>query len=453
MDRVQTGEFTVADENAIWYRQPWVLEFDARVQDTLLLREKDGRAALGIVLDTKGFFPGGGGQPCDLGTIAGVSLCQVREAAGRILHIVERERWEAVFPGTLPERGRDVHCVIDSERRNDFAQQHTGEHILAACLKKAIDVDAVSVHFGAEYSTIETLARDIREEDLLAVEDAANAVLARGEKVSCHWIDAGDIGRYPVRRSPDVRGRVHIVQIGGADTCACCGVHLCDTSSLGRIIITGTEKIRGRTRLFFITGGRVGKAFHAMHGILGRLRVLLSCSDMDLPRAVESLLEEKRETGRMLGEARSQLFRHEAADLARRSREWSPAAGVRARFIKAFLPGASPRELSDFAAHCLETGSALACVCDASGTAAQDGGRVSWILAHNLGVSPDLKQLVSPLVSSLGGKGGGSSLRFQGSFADTRGYAAFIEKVQDALGLSAGDEAGDERRGLNQIHG
>jgi alanyl-tRNA synthetase len=425
------GESTALDENALWYRQPWVMEFEACVQEVLPLRAKAGNL-LGLVLDTNGFFPGGGGQPCDLGTVAGVSLLQVKEEGGRVLHIAEEARWKQAFPDAPPGKGRSVRCRIDAGRRSDFAQQHTGEHILAACLKTAIGVEAVSVHFGEEYSTIETLAQSISGEELRAAEDTANAVLARGEKVDCHWIDAKDIGRYPLRRAPDVRGRVQIVQIGGVDACACCGVHLADTSPLGRILITGAEKIRGRARLFFITGGRVGRAFHAMREILGRLRVLCSCSDGDIPRSVEALLEENRNLGRALGEARSGLFRREASELALRSREWKTPDGLSARFLKAFLPGLSSRELSDFAACCLETGPALACVCDAADTEANPGGRASWIVAHNLGGTPDLRQLLPPLVSSLGGKGGGSLSRFQGSFAKAsacREFAAALEKM------------------------
>jgi alanyl-tRNA synthetase len=425
-------EFSVADENALWYRQPWTLEFEARVLEILPLRAEAGSPArLGIVLDTNGFFPGGGGQPCDLGTIAGVNLRRVKADGGRILHIAGEAEWNAVFPEAGAGRGKAVRCRIDFERRSDFAQQHTGEHILAACLKSAINVEAVSVHFGEEYSTIETLAPGIREADLRAAEDAANAVLARGEKVTCCWIDSSDIHRYPLRRAPDVTGRLHIVQIGGVDACACCGVHLADTSSLGRIIITGAEKIRGRARLFFITGGRVGKAFHAMHKILGGLRGLFSCSDEELPWSAEALLEENRNLKRALGEARARLFRHEAADLARRSREWKTSGGLSARFLEASLSGASSRELSDFAAGCLETGPAFACVCDAASKVRE--GRVSWIAAHNLGGEPDLRRLLPPLVSSCGGKGGGSAARFQGSFPDAENYAAFIQKLQTAL--------------------
>ncbi|MDR1932833.1 MAG: hypothetical protein LBQ57_08445 [Spirochaetales bacterium] len=433
-DTTKSGEFTAADENALWYRQPWTLEFDAAVRE-VRAAPGAGPRRLALTLDPCGFFPGGGGQPCDLGTVAGAPLAGVREEGGRILHFVDEADWKAVFPE--PAAGQTVRCRVDSLRRSDFAQQHTGEHILAACLKTAINVEAVSVHFGEQYSTIETLAREISEDELARAEAAANAVLAGGRKVICHWIDAADMDRYPLRRAPDVRGRVHIVQIGEAggvaDVCACCGVHLPDTSALGHIIITGTEKIRGRVRLRFITGGRVIKAFHAMSSVLGRLRTSLSCADGDLPRAAEDLLAESRNAKRRLGEARGRLFRYEAAELASRSQEYSPAPGVRARFMQAFLGGCGGQELSGFTACCLQTGPAFVLVCDMDEKTPPDKQRgVSWIAAHNFGngKETDLKVLLPPLLAASGGKGGGTPERFQGSFPGPAAYLEFAAAVR-----------------------
>jgi alanyl-tRNA synthetase len=425
----QTGDFTAADENALWYRRPWVLEKQTLLREALpVAGAAGGSPRLGLVLEEGVFFPGGGGQPCDLGLIAGTPLLEVKEEGGRLLHLVDEAAWKAVFPGPAAGAGERVFCRVDQARRSDFAQQHTGEHILAACLKKAINVEALSVHFGEEYSTIETRAENISDAKLLAAQAAANAVLARGAEVKCRWIDAREMGRYPLRRAPELEGRVQIVQIGGTDTCACCGVHLADTSPLGFILITGAEKIRSRVRLRFITGGRVVKAFRAMHGVLESLRGKLSCADADIVPAVEALREENHDLARRVGEARGRLFRHEAARLAQASGEFYPAPGLRARFMQAFLEGASPRELSDFTACCLETGAAFALVCDAGERALSEAGRrVAWIAAHNLGGGgeTDLKTLLPPLLAAAGGKGGGQAERFQGSCADMNSYREF----------------------------
>jgi alanyl-tRNA synthetase len=201
------NDFTMADENALWYRQPWILENEMLLWEVLPTEGAGPR--LGLVLEEGIFFPGGGGQPCDLGTIAGARLLGVKEESGRVLHLVDEAAWKAVFPGPALGAGRKVRCRVDEARRSDFARQHTGEHILAACLKTAIYVEAVSVHFGEEYSTIETLAENISGEELLAAQDAANAVLARGAEVTCRWIDASEMGRYPLRRAPEARGCVH----------------------------------------------------------------------------------------------------------------------------------------------------------------------------------------------------------------------------------------------------
>jgi alanyl-tRNA synthetase len=429
--------FTAADENALWYRQPWILERQALLREVLPAAGRTGGAArLGLVLEEGIFFPGGGGQPCDLGTIEGAPLLEVKEEGGRTLHFVNEADWKTVCPGEAV--GRTVRCRVDAARRADYAQQHTGEHILAACLKNAINVEAVSVHFGEEYSTIETLAENISGVQLLAVQEAAGAVLARGAKVTCRWIDAHEIGRYPLRRAPEVRGRVQIVEIGETDVCACCGVHLADTSPLGLILISGAERIRSRVRLRFITGGRVAKAFYAMQGVLENLRGKLSCADADLARSVDALQEENHELKRWLGEARSRLFRHEAASLAEASCEFYPAPGLKARFMRAFLEGASTQELSDFTARCLETGAALVLVCGAGEHAPPKADRrVAWIAAHNLGggAQTNLKTLLPPLLSAAGAKGGGQAERFQGSCLDMNSYRGLAEALARAIGI------------------
>jgi alanyl-tRNA synthetase len=420
---------SAADEAALWYKNPPALEFTARIREA---RPRKGMVAL--VLDTKGFFPGGGGQPGDRGSIAGTPLTGIAEEDGVILHFVDEKEWRALFPGEGAGTGETVSCRVDAQRRTHFAQQHTGQHILSACLKKVLDVDTLSVHFGEEISTIETAAENIPEEDLRRAETAANAVIASGAEVSCVWIDAADMSAYKLRRLPDLKGRVRIVRIGDIDTSACCGVHLRGAASLGCVIITGTEKIRGRTRLGFITGGRVVQSFHGGYEILKSLREKLSCKDEDLPRAVEALLCENRETKKRLGEFKGQLYRYAAAELAAQAPECAPAAGIKARFITAFLEGASGADLSEFTARCLETGPAVVCVCDAGKNASpKREGRVSWIAAHNAGKETDLKTLLPELLAAGGGKGGGSPLRFQGSFPGPASYNEFLGNLKKIM--------------------
>src|SRR5262245_37047067 len=111
----------------LYYRDSHLLEFDARVVD---VSERDD-GVIAVTLDRTAFYPTGGGQPNDTGTLgeARVIDCIDVEAEG-VLHVVQ---------GPVPQIGDPVHGRIDSPRRLDHMQQHTGQHILSAALVKLFD--------------------------------------------------------------------------------------------------------------------------------------------------------------------------------------------------------------------------------------------------------------------------------------------------------------------------
>src|SRR5436190_2504889 len=111
----------------LYYRDSHLLEFDARVTD---VSERDN-GAIAVTLDQTAFYPTGGGQPNDTGTLAEARVvdCIDAEAAG-VLHVIQ---------GPVPQIGDTVHGTIDRLRRLDHMQQHTGQHILSAAFVKLFD--------------------------------------------------------------------------------------------------------------------------------------------------------------------------------------------------------------------------------------------------------------------------------------------------------------------------
>src|SRR3569832_1988751 len=122
----------------LYYTDAYLRGFNARIVD----RANDGRT---IYLDRTAFYPTSGGQPFDTGTRGGVEVTDVVDEGDRIAH---------VLASPVPDADT-IHGDIDWTRRFDHMQQHTGQHLLSAIFADTFELETVSVHFGAESSTLD----------------------------------------------------------------------------------------------------------------------------------------------------------------------------------------------------------------------------------------------------------------------------------------------------------
>jgi hypothetical protein len=204
----------------LYYREPSLLVFDATVRAVRRLPPSmapapsglhalgrlppsmapapSGLHALGpdgefwaVVLDRTCFYPGGGGQPADRGTLGGAQVAEVREEGDEILHLLASR---------IPEGA--VRGELDAARRRDFMAQHTGQHILSRALMDNGGHETVSVHFGEESTDIEVASREVPEAELAAAEEAANRVVRENRRVVVHETDAAGAARFPLRKGP-----------------------------------------------------------------------------------------------------------------------------------------------------------------------------------------------------------------------------------------------------------
>ena len=158
----------------LYLDDPWLLEFDARL---LAEAAHGGRPA--AVLDRTAFYPEGGGQPADRGTLAGVPVVDVQEVEGRVLH---------VLAAPLPAGAGTLAGRVDAARRRDHGQQHHGQHLLSAAFEAARGARTVSFHLGEELCTIDldAPAAALGAAALREVEARANDVVFRDlPRVSC----------------------------------------------------------------------------------------------------------------------------------------------------------------------------------------------------------------------------------------------------------------------------
>jgi alanyl-tRNA synthetase len=240
-----------------------------------------------VVLADTLFYPEGGGQPADRGTVGGVAVLDVRRVAGEIRH---------VLAGPAPSG--QVTAELDWTRRFDHMQQHTGQHLLTAVAQQRFGWSTTAFHLGERLSDIELDTSSVRPGELTELEDAVAAEVRAAHPVTSRRVSPEEYARLPVRTRglPDGHsGDVRLVEIEGVDLNTCGGTHLRSTAEIEALKLLGTEPMRGGTRLFYAAGARL-RRLHGVHAERNaQLRQLLCTSDDDLVAGVTAKLEQLKD--------------------------------------------------------------------------------------------------------------------------------------------------------------
>ena len=198
-----------------------------------------------VALDATAFYPEGGGQACDLGTLNEANVLDVRETDGQIFHLCDR----GLQPGT------QVTGNIDWQRRFDLMQQHTGEHIVSGIIHRIFGYHNVGFHMGADMVTID-FDGPISSETLAQIEQEANAAVWQNLPVRCRYPSPEELPTVGYRAKRALPWPVRVVEVPGFDCCACCGVHVAATGEIGIIKLLSCVKFHQGVRLEMVCGGR-----------------------------------------------------------------------------------------------------------------------------------------------------------------------------------------------------
>jgi alanyl-tRNA synthetase len=246
----------------LYYSDAYRIEFTATVVD----RDPSGTR---VYLDASAFYPTSGGQPHDLGTIGGVPVVDVIDEDDRVAH---------VLASSLDARAMDAPVTgrIDWARRYDHMQQHTGQHLLSAVFEDLFGARTVSVHFGADYSTLDLDAEIITRDQLTRAEARANELVADAHTVMVTFEDAATATG--LRKPSDRPGLLRVVTIDALDRSACGGTHVRTTAEIGAVLLRSVEKVRKTTRVEFVCGQRAIRRARRDYEALGRIAASLSSS-------------------------------------------------------------------------------------------------------------------------------------------------------------------------------
>jgi alanyl-tRNA synthetase len=261
-----------------------------RAFDAVVLAVRSEGEGVLATLDATAFYPGGGGQPPDRGTLGPRSVLDVVEADGLIWHRLD---------GPLAEGAR-VQCALDWARRLDHMQQHTGQHILSRAFVEVARADTMSFHMGEMDATID-IGHPGPDAALLArVEGRANEIVWSDLEVKTHVVSEVEALRFALRKRPDVAGSVRVVEVEGFDWSACGGTHVRRTGQVGLIAILEVERYKGGTRVSFVCGGRALRRLRHAAALLKRLCLEFTTGEEDLPRAMGRLRQEQERLTRRL---------------------------------------------------------------------------------------------------------------------------------------------------------
>ena len=359
----------------------------------ILAAEPDGRGGGKLALDGTVFYPEGGGQPADHGTLtlpdgARLTVTDVHEQGGVIWHRVDALP-DTAAPGTA------VTGRIDWAWRFDKMQQHTGEHILSGILHQMFGAENVGFHIGSDAVRMDTSV-PISAEGLREAELAANRMVWQNVPVLITYPTREELARMTYRSKKEIEGQVRIVTIPGADVCACCGTHTAATGAVGQIKILAAENYKGGVRLSIVCGERALLAAQAMRQRQADIGALLSAKPSETAHAVHRVYDEYTALKFAHFGLCSELFDALAAQVA-------PGADA----IR-IVPGLDPDGLHRLAARLSEatTGLCAALTANEKGT--------GYCLAQAGG---DVRALTKALNTALNGRGGGKSGICQGSCA------------------------------------
>ena len=365
----------------LYLQDPYLRSFRARVTEA---RELDGKPA--AVLDRSAFYPEGGGQPGDRGTLGAAAVLDTREHDGAVLHLLDRPL----------QPGSEVEGAIDWARRLDHMQQHHGQHLLSAAFERA-GAATVSFHLGETACTID-LDVSISKLDAAALrkaEAATNEAIWRNLAVTAKSFSAEERAGLALRKEPVKGDRVVVVE--GVDASPCGGTHPARTGDVGAVAILKAHRWgQGQARIEFICGGRIVQRLLAAEAAIAQASETLKCAAHDLAEAVKRTAADSQARRKAVEALLHELAGHEAKRL-----------------------GAGPGPVVARVERGMTMARAVAAALSDQGKvaliASVDEGRAHLCFARPKGEGAAMNELLKEALVLLSGKGGGSKDFAQGS--------------------------------------
>jgi alanyl-tRNA synthetase len=378
----------------LYYDNPDLQDFESVVEGVLAPSGEQPRP--GVILRETAFYPTSGGQLHDTGWLAldSSDRFRVTEVAehedGRIIHYLEAP--VRVAAGTA------VRGIIDSERRRDHMQQHSGQHVLSAAFVELYQMPTVSFHMGDDYCSIDLATPALNAEQAAGTEKRANQIVLENRPVQIRYVSRSEAENLGLRNLPPAeRDQLRLIEVTGFDLSACGGTHVASTGQIGAILVRKTEKVRQGMRVEFVCGGRAVRTARRDYAALSESAALFSAQLWDVPNQIRKSFDDLKLLRKQKEDALEQLA--EATAISALNEQ--PETKGRRLVLRAF----SDRDIGFaklFAQKAVRTG------IPAVALAASTMDPPSLVFAQSAGGPADMGALLKQILTSVGGRGGGS---------------------------------------------
>ena len=391
-----------------------VMQRSCRAVVTACVPRKKG---YGVVLDQTVFFPEGGGQLSDTGTLTAgekaLPVKHVHEKAGEIFH----ETKEPLAPGTK------VVAKLDWPVRFDHMQQHCGEHMLSYAFYKLFGAHNVGFHMSADMVGID-LDREVDWQQALQAERFTNREIQEDRPITTKLVPAEEAAKMNLRKFNDkLTGILRIVTVEGSDSCTCCGTHPTSSGMVGLVKIFKVEKHKEGSRISFLCGREALERVEQYMLAALDASNLLSIKETELPEGVARLQQEKKELGERLTECTGKLLEYRIEEM--KAHPATTEAG-HAKFV--FLESdMTPKEAKALAKRLGEIPEAFSAIFY------QNGERLNYMFLATDGAELSCQQVIRTVNEAFGGRGGGRPESCQGSAICPADWREKAEALMSAL--------------------
>jgi len=395
----------------LYYNDSHLIEFEARVVD--VTERVSGWTA--VVLDRTAFYPTGGGQPSDTGTLNGARVVECIDDGERgVLHVVQ---------GLAPARDAIVAGRVDWLRRLDHMQQHTGQHILSQAFVKLFNAPTKSFRVLEATCEIDVELSNPTTEVIERGVELANNVVWEDRVITIHNVSSEEAAAMPLRKEPARDGELRLIEIEGFDLTPCGGTHAYRTGEVGMIAMRSWERAKGLTRIEFVAGVRALADYRKANRTARDVAALFSTGRDDTPQHATQLVEENKELHRRVRAL------EEVAAGVEAERLWASAVvqpgGTR---IVSHVFDFRDAEFLKKIAHALSTNPQTIAL-----LAARDKDAARLIFARSADAPGDMNALMREACALLDGRGGGKPELAQGGGKNVARLREAIENAAQSL--------------------
>lgn len=390
----------------LYYSDSHLIEFEARVVD--VSERVSGWTA--IVLDRTAFYPTGGGQPSDTGTIDGLRVVECIDDGDRgVLHVLQ---------GATPAKDAIVRGRVDWPRRLDHMQQHTGQHILSQAFVTLFDAPTRGFRVLDTVCEIDVDLKEPTQEKIERAVELANNVIWEDRAIEIRNVTSTEAAELSLRKEPSREGDLRLIEIEGFDLTPCGGTHAFRTGEVGMIAVRSWERAKGLTRIEFVAGTRALADYRKANRSAREVAALFSSGREDIPQIAAQMVAENKELHRRIRVLEELAAEVEAAKLLN-----TAVGGI----VSCVFEGRDAESLKKLAQALIANPGTVALL----GSRDKDTARL--VFARSADALGDMNALMREACVALDGRGGGKPELAQGGGKHVESLDEVIEQMRSKL--------------------